>query len=152
MPLVVADLMRQLPAQFTVVVDDAGLPVQVEQLGRSYPVIAVAPDLPVSDLRVDPDLERLLSWGLPGLVVMKDDLLIGVIIAADLVELGRSRQPRTYREADGQDAALSGKSRPMERRVLVRCRECGRTNSYDYLLPTASTMCAGGHPLAPDMS
>jgi len=150
--LVVADVMSDLPAGFTVVLDDAGLPVRVDERGRSFPVLAVTPDLAVSDLRADPDLEHLLSRGLPGLAVMKGDTLLGVVLAADLVELGRPRRPRTYREADGQDAALIGQSRPMRRRVLVRCLTCGATNSYEYALPTTETACIGGHPLDPDMS
>ncbi|MER5756897.1 hypothetical protein [Streptomyces sp. NPDC002088] len=152
MALVVADLMSRLPARFTLVQDDAGLPVRIDGPGRSHPVLAVEPDLPASELRADPDLERLLSQGLPGLVVMRGDTVLGVLQAADIVEFGRLNMSRTYREADGQDAALNGEARPMRRRVLVRCRQCRRTNSYDYLLPTARTMCAGGHVLDADMS
>ncbi|OPG07477.1 hypothetical protein B1R27_13310 [Streptomyces sp. GKU 895] len=152
MALLVADLMSRLPARFTLVQDDAGLPVRIEDRGRSHPVLAVEPDLPVSELRADPDLERLLSQGLPGLVVMQGDSVLGVLPAADIIESGRPLVSRTYREADGQDATLHGEARPMRRRVLVRCRQCGRTNSYDYLLPTARTLCAGGHVLDADMS
>ena len=149
---IVADIMAGLPPRFTIVLDDAGLPIRVEERGRGYPVLAVSPDLPVTELRTDPDLERLLSQGLPGLVVLDGDTLVGVLSAADLIELGRSQARRAYRQGDSQDTVLHGESRPMRRRVLVRCRTCGRTNSFEYLLPTVSTTCDGGHPLDPDMS
>jgi hypothetical protein len=148
----VADIMGELPPRFTIVFDNAGLPVRLEERGRAYPVLAISPNLPIADLRTDPDLERLLSQGLPGLLVLDGDTLVGVVSAADMVELGRPRTRRAYRAGDSQDTVLPGDSRPMHRRVLVRCRTCGRTNSLEYLLPTATTTCDGGHPLDPDLS
>lgn len=148
----VADIMTRLPAQFGIVLDEAGLPVRVEERGRGFPAHTVAPDLPVVALRADPKLERLLSQGLPGLLVLEGDTLVGVLSAHDLIELGRPRTSRSYRGGDSQDTVLDSEARPMSCRVLVRCRICGRTNSFDYFLPTVSASCEGGHPLDPDMS
>jgi hypothetical protein len=152
MGLTVADVMTALPAQIIVDLDDAGLPIRIGRGGRLFPVWAVAPDLAVAGLRLDPELERLLSQGLPGVLVLDGDAVVGCLTAADLVELGRPPTSRDYREGDSDDASLYAESRPVAHRVLVRCRTCGRTNSFAYLLPGDPALCAGGHLLDPDLS
>ena len=120
MALTVAEMLTTLPAPFKIIYDSDGLPIRVEKMGRSFPAFTVGLDLEAAELRTDPDLERLLSQGMPGVVVLDGDIVVGVVTATDLVELGRPRARRNYREGDSLDVALFSEPRAA-RRLLLPC-------------------------------
>ncbi|MEO3867563.1 hypothetical protein ABGB18_01895 [Nonomuraea sp. B12E4] len=131
-------------ATMTVVVDERGSPRWVVGPEGAGPAVAVAPGVPVLAILSDVELLETLGTGLPGLVVLDEGRLTGVIRRQALeTALSEGLERELSNPTPSDDATLHG---PREDLVasagpLIRCRVCGLTHAYRGYLPTDRTVC-----------
>jgi hypothetical protein len=138
-------------AEFVVTTDEQGTPYRISRGTRIWVAVVVPRQIPMEQVAAAPQIVRMMVGGAPGLVVVDDSRVIGVVPARTILsEVGRLGTTRS--DDSGGDSALHGAARPITDAVRVRCLEpgCGLINVCDYFLPGMALDCAGGHPLKAD--
>ncbi|MEV5408115.1 hypothetical protein AB0K60_04625 [Thermopolyspora sp. NPDC052614] len=134
----------------TVLVDDDGAPAGLVRAGQAGPAHVVEADTPVTDVLDSADLLHALVSGTPGLVIVREGGIVGVVTAEAI-------------KAEIVDAASSGlvsgpqlgDAQPYGRRTEVgssriRCAECGKTNTFRRFSQAGRYKCQyGDHDFVP---
>ncbi|MFB4283664.1 MULTISPECIES: hypothetical protein [unclassified Nonomuraea] len=137
-----------------VAVDDEGRPRWVVGPAGPAPAVVMSPDDDVTALAAMPGVLRLLNDGLPAVLVVDGDRLVGVLRPAAIrAELARML------DADGDavgtvldaDWELYGPPNQPVHAIRIKCARCGTVSALPEY-PTPDGLCPAGqdHALVPD--
>jgi hypothetical protein len=126
---------------FGVVTDSEGIPLQLYTSAGLAPFVAIEADEPMRRV-LGEDVISLVDSGVPGLVVVRDAHVTGVLSAQVIYDFAAA-QP-TLRGGGTGDWQLHGDA-PVKKLTLT-CSTCGTKNEVVYFLD-GQTQCVNGHLL-----
>lgn len=143
----VADGAAELAAsgkQYGVLLDSAGRPQMLLGVrGLSAPAIVIDASTPMTRL-LAPDIVAFLNSGAPGLVLMDDSKIVGVLSATAIIGYLMDHSSVRASDPTPADSALYGDA-PVAPLTLT-CSTCGTVNKVVFFV-AGETPCSKGHPL-----
>lgn len=143
-----AEVQAQVQAagdSLVVVVDSDGQPVRLAAPGGAGPLLTAGPDTPLRVILDAPGMLEHINAGAPGVVIVEEDELIGVLTGKALRDY-LVNEYMVLAEGLGDETLHGDFTQP---RMVLECTTCGARNELDEFV-AGYTQCVNGHLLTVD--